>query len=333
MAYRFQLDEPFAKGFVRIGLEQIERAARRLRSAEEGSVHDARKGLKRIRALLRLGRPGIGEAAFRRENARFRDIAALLAGTRDRQVLAETLTKLEHRFGEASSALQEVRGLFASAPEASEPQQSDRSKKKAVAALHEAASHFKRLRLQGPGFEPIGAGLEACYGKGRRMFAAAYDNPSDEAFHEWRKTVQQHWRQMTLLSQAWPEFMEARVAEAKRLSELLGDDHDLAMLEALLRAGGSQALRKSLAREIERLCRRRQKELREAAQPHGRRLFAEGAKGLRRRVALYWETAARIGAQEKERSPPEPEPDPAPSAAPSAAPRLPVRRNAAASKA
>ena len=45
-----------------------------------------------------------------------------------------------------------------------------------------------------------------------------------------RKAVQWHWRQMSLLGRAWPDEFAVRVTAARELSQMLGDDHDLAML-------------------------------------------------------------------------------------------------------
>ena len=106
MAFRFKLNEPVEKGFRRIGLEQIERAERQLSASEslEVATHETRKSLKRVRALLRLARPGLGDTVYRAENARFRDIGALLSSARDSDVLLETVTKLETLPGEVANA-------------------------------------------------------------------------------------------------------------------------------------------------------------------------------------------------------------------------------------
>ena len=63
------------------------------------AVHETRKALKRLRALLRLIRPAIGDDAFRHENAQLRDIGLSLSGARDRHVLLETVNKLEGAAG------------------------------------------------------------------------------------------------------------------------------------------------------------------------------------------------------------------------------------------
>ena len=124
MAFRFKLNEPVEKGFRRIGLEQIERAERELSASEslEVATHETRKSLKRIRALLRLVRPGLGDTVYRTENARFRDIGALLSSARDSDVLLQTVTKLETLPGEvANAALAAAKKLILEARDRDQP--------------------------------------------------------------------------------------------------------------------------------------------------------------------------------------------------------------------
>ena len=296
MAFRFKLDEPISKGFRRIGLEQIDRAERELGAAadEELAIHETRKCLKRIRALLRLVRPGLGEAHYRAENARYREIARQLSPARDSFVLCETVRKLESAPGFArSAALAAVKKILEENRQ-SAPTMPDRRTKEVLAKLGAAKKRLRRFSLKPQGFTTIGRGLEASYRKGRRAFAAAYAGGGDEVFHECRKSVQQHWRHMALLSYTWPDLFNARVAAARELSQILGDEHDLSILIEFIRTVPAQRLAAAHAREIQRVARARQKDLRKAAKPRGAQLFAEGAKGLSRRVGLMWHAARKI---------------------------------------
>lgn len=292
MAFRFKLSEPFAEGCRRVAREQIERAQIQLKAGKDASVavHETRKCMKRLRALLRLIRPAIGEQAFRSENAHLRDIGAMLSGTRDRHVLIETMSKLEAASGHnglgdgVRKLLMEQNGQQGDDVDAA-------AMKQALKELDEARKRLSRLRISGRGFDIVGAGLEASYRKARRAFREAYENSEDEAFHEWRKGAQQHWRHMVLLARAWPECLEARINEARDLSQLLGDDHDLAILAAFVGSERATAIPPKQVALIEKLARERQAELRKIARPIGDRLFAESAKALRRRMATYWEAA------------------------------------------
>jgi CHAD domain-containing protein len=297
MAFRLKLNEPVDKGFRRIGLEQIERAQRQLEgsaSATTTAVHEARKSLKRVRALLRLFRPGLGETVFREENARYRDIGAMLAPARDSHVLIQTALKVETLPGQVTNAGLAALKKQLQEDEAATASVSDSVVGEALTRFAKAAKVFRRLKTGDGGFDIVEAGLKRSYGKGLKCFEAAYASGHDEDFHEWRKTVQQHWRHMALVSRAWPDHFASRVAAARALSQILGDDHDLAILCAHVRALPAGRLSAMHASEIERLAAARQQELRSEAAPRGRQLFAEGAKGHARRVAVLWRAAQEM---------------------------------------
>ncbi len=57
---------------------------------------------------------------------------------------------------------------------------------------------------------------------------------------------------------------------------------------------------------IETAARRRQQELRQAARPRGDRLFADGAKLLRRNIGRYWDAAVRLKEMDRDDSLTEP---------------------------
>jgi len=57
----------------------------------DDAAHDARKRTKKLRALLRLARPELGDKVYRRENAGLRDAARRLSPVRDAWVLIEAL--------------------------------------------------------------------------------------------------------------------------------------------------------------------------------------------------------------------------------------------------
>ncbi len=303
MAFRFKLAEPFEDGVKRIAREQIERAHAQLKSPDDTvvAVHETRKSLKRLRALLRLIRPALGEADFRDENAKLREIGAGLSSARDRHVLLETLAKLEANADLARKGLGEaVRNVVHQMNGKESPAVEAAAMKQAQGRLNEAKKRFAQLRLEGKGFEIVGPGLEASYRKARRALHRAYAEPSDEAFHEWRKGIQQHWRHMALLVRAWEGCLVARIAEARALSQLLGDDHDLALLVGFVHSERACGLSSAQVTAVEKLARQRQGELRTLAQPKGVRLFAEGARSLRRRIGAYWDAAVVLKEHEPE---------------------------------
>jgi CHAD domain-containing protein len=287
MAFRFKLGEPFDEGVRRIAVEQIGRAQTQLSDKGDHAVavHETRKALKRLRALLRLIRPAMGEAAFKRENVQLREIGLSLSGARDRHVLLETVNKLEGGAGLGRKGLiANLRACIAAANGDGPPP----SMQQAEERLADTQKRLAELPIDGSGFDVVAAGLERSYRKARRAFREAYDKPSDEAFHEWRKGAQAHWR----------EYLDARAGEARCLSQLIGDDHDLALLVAFVHSDLASKLGSEQGAIVEKAARQRQAELREAARPRGDRLFAEAPKRLRDSIAIYWRSA--VGLKERE---------------------------------
>lgn len=294
MSFRFKLDEDVERGARRIALEQVERAETSLANDDvpPESIHAVRKSLKRVRALLRLVRSGLGDDVFKAENARYRDIGHLLAGARDRHVMGATLAGLQTRHDLKAAVTAPVREALARHPDPS-----SNGAVPATEAIPEAAKRLaqgrrvlKRLAVRPAEFSVVQDGIETGLRSCRKSFHAAYAADTDEAFHEWRKTVQHHWRHMHLVARAWPTLLTARAHEARDLSQLLGEDHDLGVLATFVTAAAT-GLEGKIAKDVDRLCRARQRAIRAHAHPLGTRLLAEGGEGLARRIEAYWTAA------------------------------------------
>ena len=295
MAYRFKLSEAFDDGVRRIGLQQIDRAIARLEVLDDEvtSVHETRKGMKRVRALLRLSRPGLSEETFAAENGCFRDIGRLLAAPRDRHVMIETAGKLEElAVGRAKTAVAAVRTKLGAANGGEAAPADKRVIAQALFELRGARQRMDDLKLRATSFEVAFDGVRQTYKQGVRAFEAASGRDASAGdLHEWRKKVQHHWRHMMLLSLAWPEIFAARVATARELSAALGEDNDIAMLQAALTGDGAFEVTAAQRAAIEAVGGERRTALRLQAQALGRLLFAEKASAFRERIRQYWTSA------------------------------------------
>ena len=58
------------------------------------AIHETRKALKRLRTIVRMLEPGLGERALAQETAALRDVAAQLSAARDAEVMLATLESL-----------------------------------------------------------------------------------------------------------------------------------------------------------------------------------------------------------------------------------------------
>ena len=101
MSYRLERDESVLKGLERVARHETESASAKLAGREgisrDKAIHEARKSIKKVRALLRLMKDelrGVDPA----ENVRLRDIARRLSHYRDSFVMVETFDDLKKRF-------------------------------------------------------------------------------------------------------------------------------------------------------------------------------------------------------------------------------------------
>jgi CHAD domain-containing protein len=130
-------------------------------------------------------------------------------------------------------------------------------------------------------------GLERSYARGRDAFERAERRPTTTNLHELRKRVKDLWYQERLLGDAWPGMMKASARESKALSRLLGDDHDLAVLEAVL---ADEEVTRDVAADVGELLEliaHRRGELLAEIRALGRRVYAEPPKAFRRRMRRY----------------------------------------------
>ena len=291
MPYRFKINEPVEKGFRRIAREQLDVVARRaggVRRSRAIGVHECRKALKRLRALVRLG---IGcDRKWRRQRRRTKalgEIAQLLSARRDQTVMLQTIGKLAVEVPDAADRF----GAVACAPRRSCRRSVGEASRRRYAPRRLACFSYKRRRNSRARSSQVAASRRSkadwrrAIGQARKATKYAYDEPSDESFHTLRKAVQWHWRQMSLLARAWPDEFAVR-GSAWELSQLLGDDHDLAMLIGAASTAADISVEQKEATVA--LCQRQQQVLRATAEFRAKRLFAETPQAFIKRVSAYW---------------------------------------------
>ncbi|AJE16172.1 CHAD domain-containing protein [Stutzerimonas balearica] len=297
MAYRINPRRKASRQVRKAALDRISAALQALalpaeRRAE--GVHQARKRFKELRALLRLVREPLGKS-FTRFNLAVRDLGRALAESRDAAAMLESWDALakEHHATFATESFRQVRHRLEGRAKASAGQADDWAAHLAEvqAQLQALAGEIERWSLEGKGFALLQPGLARTYRDGRRDLALARREPSDERLHEWRKRVKDQWYHSQLLTPLWPDAFDFRSGQLKRLSDALGDDHDLAMMLALLQADpelfGSAATRERLLRLIDK----RRAALQAEAFTLGARLYAEKPGALTQRWQRYWRIA------------------------------------------
>ena len=237
-AFRLYRDETIPDGIRRVARGQLDQAHAELAEAPKrklaAAVHDTRKSLKRLRTTVRLARGAIGDEIYRRENAAFRDSGRRLSGVRDASVLMETLDELETVSGDdlpcgATAKLRER--LENERKQALESLSADDAVVTAVLAdIEEARTRTAAWTFETQGFEALEPGLRRIYRRGRKAMRCAQADATNENLHEWRKRVKDLWHAEQIMRPAAPKKLKKLAKRTHALSDLLGDDHDLAEL-------------------------------------------------------------------------------------------------------
>jgi CHAD domain-containing protein len=232
--FRLHADEALTVAVRRIAVGQVEDSLERLEHAHNGdraeAVHDARKSLKRLRALLRLVRDDLRDARYRSENAHLRDIARALAAARDADVLLELLVRVRTEDGLGGAALDSLQASLQDDVQRSRVALEQESVADVTGQLHAARERMRRWPLPERGFDTIAGGLERVYRQGRRGRKRARRERTPEALHEWRKSVKYLRHAAEVLEPVRPRMLRRVARDARALGDMLGDDHDLSVL-------------------------------------------------------------------------------------------------------
>lgn len=259
----------------------------------ESAVHGARLSLKRLRATVRLISGALGEKKARRLQARLREAARALAPLRDVAVGVATLDGLAADLPSTQrSAAQFWRRRLEKSHRARTHQRGRIAThlKAAGRVIRSVSTSIDRSPWRLHGWETLETGLKDTYRRARRRFRAAHTTDDEASFHRWRTAVKAFFYQLCLIRPVAPKRLGPCIKNLDRLQKCLGDEHDLAVLEAKLRQGkatGKDAKGVD-SKALRRLIASRQQRLRKNALKEGRRLFADRPKHFMGRLRKEW---------------------------------------------
>ncbi|GAA0298897.1 CHAD domain-containing protein [Rhodovulum strictum] len=289
MAYRLKrTDETCEAALRRIATEEIDAALAEIDDAGmdlHDKIHELRKRAKRLRGLIRLVRPSF--PAYAAENAAIRDAARRLSGLRDFEGMIETVDKLAAATGDAG--LGPLRAHLVATRNAAVAG-GDVAADLAVfrAEMMALRARVADWTLTANGFKALRPGIDKIFDRARQDRRLAAETPETAVIHDWRKAVKYHWYHTRLLQPIDPARMGRRAGQVRTLSELLGDHHDLAVLDGWI--AGADALTGGAAERdrLRDLIAARQAALEAEAQALAARLFASPARKMSRRWKHLW---------------------------------------------
>jgi len=232
MSYRIKKGESLAAAFGRIAAEEIDLAATELRRSNRGeAVHNARKALKRLRALLRSLRVAFPRPLFRKENRRIAAVGRKISPLRDLHVQLRTLGKLKAETIPAGDLVR--RELLRR--QSSFVRRIPTLRKTVRAMLDVSRQTLAAWPLRKTTTTDLAAGLKRIYKQGRAARKAARHSATPLLLHEWRKKAKSLGYGLELIKGLVPDKLSRMIRCSNDLTEALGDDHDLFLVWSALR--------------------------------------------------------------------------------------------------
>ncbi|WP_439181652.1 CHAD domain-containing protein [Carboxylicivirga taeanensis] len=255
------------------------------------TVHEVRKALKRIRALLRLIRWDIGEELFLRENRKFRELGRQLSALRDYHVI---ITHLASHFEAQELQIPEANyiRLVEHVNQLKETELKQLVDQKTLVAIKNEMS-FAREELANYPLESLGPhtikhGVSHIYNQCLDKITESQLKLDDHPLHELRKKVKYLLNQMTLIQEVWPDFFKHYSLSLKRASDLLGDDHNIAETIILINKLPDGTVSVDDKAKLTQSFQSEREQIHRELWPLLGKLFTEGASAFVKRITSYW---------------------------------------------
>jgi CHAD domain-containing protein len=290
MAFRLKRTKPASRQVERIAARELRKAIDEVAivSTRRAAVHAVRKQIKKLRAVLHLLHDELG-GDYARLNGRLRSAARELSAVRDADVMVDVMKSLRRQYPDVLTD-----PVFAPADAVLSARR--RAARERLTARHVAGVRDKLVRSR----EDIPSRLRRAatrrtlrdgvlrgYRRARRALEKAAEHSEDQAFHEWRRRVKDHWYQLRLVEDISPKVRN-RARRLKRLQDSLGDEHNLVVLRTVIlkqpRRFGDARIVASLLGCIEG----HQEQLRTRAIRRGRQLFSRKASAFRKQISHAW---------------------------------------------
>ncbi len=297
-SFRLQADESLAEGLRRVTLDQLQYARRALEQLPvDAGVHEARKSVKRVRAVLRLTRSYVGDGVYGPDNARLRDVGRTLGPARDAAVLLQTFDALiaQNDAEPGTGVFEDFRHHLADRQRALENEINETVKRKVLGFLDQFdtrvadwTSDPNRPAIPDD-FAATAQGFRRIYRQGRKRMTDAQANPSTSTFHLWRKRVRYLSYQVHLISESSAYLADQLAPDLAELAVGLGTEHDLAVLSEMAGELPDLIQDEASRRGLLKLLEQHRLDLQAAMGPIGRRIYLGTPRQFVDSLGVGWE--------------------------------------------
>jgi CHAD domain-containing protein len=259
------------------------------------SIHESRKSMKRIRAVLRMIRDEIGYSSYYRENTFYRDLSRKLSDIRNFEVLSDSVKNLGEDLSntippEVFALLEEELGRQRNMEMESQAGLTQMLKEIA-AKIEIVRDRIYDFPITHNDFRAFEGGLFRMYRQGKRYLSDARKNPSPSLLHDLRKRMKYFWYQVESSQPIFPGPMKAYAGTLESIAENLGVYHDLDLLQEFL-SGSSVIPDHQINETLQEACLAKKSMLLHNTWPMADIAYSEKPAAMVNRLASYWKIYA-----------------------------------------
>jgi CHAD domain-containing protein len=293
MSFQLKRGKPVARELSRIVAKEFETAidelGRRQGEDRAEAVHEARKCVKKTRAVLGLLKQNLGDD-YGLLAGRLRRVARQLSSLRDADAGPEMMNALRDHYPRIvtrsmSRAVQ--RGLLARTRATTARVDPDRLLPRVAREIKRSGTQVQRRIRRAAHASAIRTGIRRGYRRARKALACVRTHPENPPFHTWRRRVKDHWYHMRLL-EGRSGRAQVRIRRLKQLETWLGDDHNLVMLRATILEAPARFGDERMTAVVLGCVAKYQTTLRRRALTSGRQLFASTPSAFRTQIDSWW---------------------------------------------
>ena len=292
MGFRLKSGQSVSNEIRRIVLQQLDRATSELTSIgdpeSDEAIHDARRRVKKIRAIIRLVRPVLDKE--HRADPALRQVSKLLAPVADGQGVIDTLNQMIKRYRRElpPKMAEAIRSDLVDRGRRIDTQASKEGVlEKAQMTLRAERQRVKKWKISADGFRAVAPGLKASVRRARGAMVDAWLHPTASHHHTWRRHVKNHWFHVRLLGARCGYRLQSYQRQLEALDGILGEYHNLVLLHEVL-VSDTALQRVEVARCLS-IVERYQRALRRNAHVLGIRIYSEKPRRFVRRVRELWD--------------------------------------------
>jgi len=292
--FQLLLDSPLEEGIKKLLVDQISYIRDQIEHYTDihVAIHESRRSLKRIRAVLRLIRDEIGYSNYYRENILMRDLGRRISCARDCRVLLRSFISMEEKYPEAFAGNKNalIKQWFVDQTDLeinhffNDLGGFDQVRNDLVDATIRL-NQYCTIRNE---FSAIENGLRRNYRQGRRLLKLITKDEHEIPFHEFRKRSKYFLHHIQILRPLFPSLLKAYAKSLHKYSELLGDARDYYRLEMFLEGSEFQPITEEPRKRMTLKIRQVRQDLMDEILSGSARIYAEKPGALVARVRRYY---------------------------------------------